>query len=31
VRLPADPEGIEHDEVETGHEEVYIVLEGGGT
>lgn len=31
VRLPADLEGIEHDEVETGHEEVYIVLEGSGT
>ena len=31
VRLPADLEGIEHDERETGHEEVYIVLEGSGT
>ena len=31
IRLPAGLEGIEHDEVETGHEEVYIVLEGGGT
>ena len=31
VRLPAGFEGPEHDEVETGHEEVYIVLEGGGT
>ena len=31
VRLPAGAEGLEHDEVETGHEEVYIVLEGGGT
>ncbi len=31
VRLPAGLQGIEHDEVETGHEEVYIVLEGGGT
>jgi quercetin dioxygenase-like cupin family protein len=31
VRLPAGLEGIEHDEVETGHEEVYIVLEGEGT
>lgn len=31
VRLPADLEGFEHDEVETGHEEVYIVLEGSGT
>jgi len=31
VRLPAGAEGIEHDEAETGHEEVYLVLEGGGT
>jgi quercetin dioxygenase-like cupin family protein len=31
VRLPSGLEGIEHDETETGHEEVYIVLEGGGT
>jgi uncharacterized cupin superfamily protein len=31
VRLPAGSDGIEHDEVETGHEEVYVVLEGGGT
>ena len=31
VRLPAGLDGIEHDEVETGHEEVYIVLEGSGT
>ncbi len=31
VRLPADLEGIEHDELKTGHEEVYIVLEGSGT
>jgi uncharacterized cupin superfamily protein len=31
VRLPAGIDGIEHDEVETGHEEVYIVLEGSGT
>ncbi len=31
VRLPANAEGIEHDETETGHEEVYIVLGGGGT
>lgn len=31
VRLPAGFEGFEHDEMETGHEEVYIVLEGGGT
>lgn len=31
IRLPAGAEGSEHDEVETGHEEVYIVLDGGGT
>jgi mannose-6-phosphate isomerase-like protein (cupin superfamily) len=31
LRLPAGFEGPEHDELETGHEEVYIVLEGGGT
>jgi quercetin dioxygenase-like cupin family protein len=24
-------EGVEHDETETGHEEVYIALAGGGT
>ena len=31
LRMPAGFEGPEHDEVDTGHEEVYIVLEGGGT
>jgi quercetin dioxygenase-like cupin family protein len=31
IRLPAGAEGIEHDETETGHEEVYIVLSGSGT
>ncbi len=31
VRLPAGLEGFEHDEVETGHEEVFIVIEGSGT
>lgn len=31
VRLPAGLDGVEHDEVETGHEEVYVVLEGNGT
>ena len=31
IRLPAGADGIEHDELETGHEEVYIVLSGGGT
>ncbi len=30
VRLAAGAEGLEHDEVETGHEEVYIVVEGDG-
>ncbi len=30
VRLPAGMEGVEHDETETGHEEVYIALAGGG-
>ncbi len=24
-------EGLEHDETETGHEEVYVILEGSGT
>ena len=31
VRLQAGLDGIEHDEATTGHEEVYIVLEGSGT
>ena len=31
IRLPAGAEGFEHDESETGHEEVYIVLDGNGT
>lgn len=31
VRLPAGMEGIAHTEEETGHEEVYIVIEGSGT
>jgi uncharacterized cupin superfamily protein len=30
VRLPADAAGVEHDEAETGHEEVYLVLDGSG-
>lgn len=30
VRLPAGAEGREHDESETGHEEVYLVLDGSG-
>jgi quercetin dioxygenase-like cupin family protein len=31
IRLPAGAQGIEHHEVETGHEEVYLVLDGAGT
>jgi len=31
VRVPPNAAGQEHDEAETGHEEVYVVLEGGGT
>ena len=31
VRFPPGIEGPEHDEVDTGHEEIYIVLEGSGT
>jgi uncharacterized cupin superfamily protein len=30
VRLPPDAAGMEHDEAETGHEEVYLVLDGSG-
>jgi quercetin dioxygenase-like cupin family protein len=30
VRLPPDAAGLEHDEAETGHEEVYVVLDGNG-
>jgi len=30
LRMPPGFEGLEHDETETGHEEVYIVLEGAG-
>lgn len=30
IRLPAGAEGLEHDERETGHEEIYVVLAGGG-
>lgn len=30
VRLPAGARGLEHDERETGHEEVYVVLDGSG-
>jgi mannose-6-phosphate isomerase-like protein (cupin superfamily) len=31
VRMPAGAAGMEHDESETGHEEVYVVLAGTGT
>jgi uncharacterized cupin superfamily protein len=31
VRVPPEAAGMEHDESETGHEEVYAVLEGSGT
>jgi uncharacterized cupin superfamily protein len=30
VRLPPEAAGIEHDEAETRHEEVYLVLDGNG-
>ena len=30
IRLPPGQEGLEHDESDTGHEEVYVVLGGGG-
>lgn len=31
VVIPPGGRGIEHDEVKTDHEEVYVVLEGSGT
>jgi uncharacterized cupin superfamily protein len=31
IRLPPGVEGAEHDEGDTGHEEVYVVLDGAGT
>jgi mannose-6-phosphate isomerase-like protein (cupin superfamily) len=31
VRVPPAGKGREHDEASTGHEEVYVVLDGGGT
>ena len=31
VRVPPNAAGQEHDEAETGHEEVYVLLEGAGT
>ena len=30
IRMPPGFRGIEHDESETGHEEVYVVLDGEG-
>ncbi len=30
LRMPPGFEGLEHDETETGHEEVYLVVEGAG-
>ena len=31
VRLLPNTAGVEHDESDTGHEEVYVVMEGSGT
>lgn len=31
LRMPPGFEGVEHDETDTGHEEVYIGLEGSGS
>ena len=31
IRLPPNTAGVEHNEQDTGHEEVYVVLEGSGT
>ncbi|MFN8222442.1 MAG: cupin domain-containing protein [Gaiellales bacterium] len=31
ITMPPGFEGPQHDETDTGHEEVYIVLDGGGT
>jgi quercetin dioxygenase-like cupin family protein len=31
IRLPPGQEGREHDESDTGHEEVYVVVDGSGT
>jgi uncharacterized cupin superfamily protein len=30
IRLPPGAEGREHDETDTGHEEVYVILDGAG-
>src|SRR5262245_12650933 len=31
IRLPPGAEGRPHDESDTGHEEVYVILDGAGT
>ncbi len=31
ITLPPGLSGLEHDEVNTGHEEVYAIVDGGGT
>ena len=31
IRLPPNSPGVEHNEADTGHEEVYVVIEGSGT
>jgi mannose-6-phosphate isomerase-like protein (cupin superfamily) len=31
VRLPPGAAGAEHDEADTGHDEVYVIIAGGGT
>ena len=31
IEVPPDAEGMEHDETMTGHEEVYVILDGSGT
>ena len=28
IEVPPDAEGMEHDELQTGHEEVYVILDG---
>jgi len=30
IRLPPGAEGVDHDETDTGHEEIYFVVEGSG-
>jgi uncharacterized cupin superfamily protein len=31
IRMPPGFEGVEHNESDTGHEEVYVILDGTGT